>query len=143
MGIQRGDQRQYFQQVAGKTNIGEMALLANEALNTGVSVTQKANESNLANNQIDLSTKFLAKNNEINTKYTGAYCETKNIKLTLQIQNVKLKFKKHLKNLQAVMTSTLFVKVNGIQSKTTFITVIKCTMQIGLKNNKTQILKRI
>ena len=69
MGIQRGDQRQYFQQVAGKTNIGEMALLANEALNTGVSVTQKANESNLANNQIDLSTKFLAKNNEINTKY--------------------------------------------------------------------------
>lgn len=67
--IQRGDQRQYFQQVAGQTNIGDMAQLANQALNTGVSTVQKANESNLANNQIDLSTKFLAKNNEINTKY--------------------------------------------------------------------------
>jgi len=39
------------------------------AVNSGVSITQKANESTLANNQIDLSTKFLAKNNEINTKY--------------------------------------------------------------------------
>ncbi len=67
--IQRGDSRQYFQQVAGQTNIGDMALLANQALNTGVSTVQKANESNLANNQIDLSTKFLAKNNEINTKW--------------------------------------------------------------------------
>ena len=67
--IQRGDERQYYQQEASRTNIGDMALLANEALNTGMSIVQKANESNLANNQIDLSTKFLAKNNEINTKY--------------------------------------------------------------------------
>jgi len=67
--IERGDQRKYYQQEASRTNIGDMALLANEALNTGMSITQKANESTLANNQIDLSTKFLAKNNEINTKY--------------------------------------------------------------------------
>ena len=67
--IQRGDERQYYQQEASRTNIGDMALLANEALNTCMSIVQKANESNLANNQIDLSTKFLAKNNEINTKY--------------------------------------------------------------------------
>lgn len=38
-------------------------------INTALDVTQKANQSTLANNQIDLSTKFLAKNNEINTKY--------------------------------------------------------------------------
>ena len=38
-------------------------------VNTALDVTQKANQATLANNQIDLSTKFLAKNNEINTKY--------------------------------------------------------------------------
>lgn len=38
-------------------------------VNTALDVTQKANQAALANNQIDLSTKFLAKNNEINTKY--------------------------------------------------------------------------
>ena len=67
--IQRGDQRQYYQQVASKTNIGDMALLANEALNTGMTITQKANEATLANNQIKLSNDFYVKNNEINTKY--------------------------------------------------------------------------
>lgn len=69
MHIQRGDNRQYFQQQAGKNFAGDVANLINEGLNTGVSITQKANESTLANNQIDLSAKFLAKNNEINTKY--------------------------------------------------------------------------
>lgn len=39
------------------------------SINTGISVVQKANESKLANNQIDLSTRFLQKNNEINTKW--------------------------------------------------------------------------
>lgn len=69
MHIQRGDDRKYFQQQASKNFAGDVANLINEGLNTGVSITQKANESTLANNQIDLSTKFLAKNNEINTKY--------------------------------------------------------------------------
>jgi len=69
MGIQRGDQRQYYQQEASRTNIGDIAQLVNEGLNTGMSITQKANEATLANNQIQLANDFYVKNNEINTKY--------------------------------------------------------------------------
>ncbi len=69
MSIQRGDDRKYFQHQALKSYAGEVAQLVNDGLNTGVSIAQKANESNLANNQISLSTEFMAKNNEINTKY--------------------------------------------------------------------------
>lgn len=68
--IQQGDTRQYFSNHEGNIDFsGQVANLLNQGVNAGVSVAQKANESTLANNQIDLSTKFLAKNNEINTKY--------------------------------------------------------------------------
>lgn len=68
--IQQGDTRQYFSNHEGNIDFsGQVANLLNQGVNAGVSITQKANESTLANNQIDLSTKFLAKNNEINTKY--------------------------------------------------------------------------
>ena len=67
--IQRGDTRQYIQQEALKDFSGAYANLINQGVQQGVSITQKANESAMANNQIELSTRFLAKNNEINTKY--------------------------------------------------------------------------
>lgn len=70
MNIQRGDQRQYLSQGVANTDFsGQYANMANTAMNTGVTIAQKANQSTLASNQIDLSTQFLAKNNEINTKY--------------------------------------------------------------------------
>lgn len=69
MHIKRGDNRQYFQQQAGKNFAGDVANLINEGLNTAVLITQKANESTLANNQIQLANDFYKKNNEINTKY--------------------------------------------------------------------------
>ena len=70
MTIQRGDIRQYLPQgIANQDFSGQYARLAENAMNAGVSITEKANQSTLANNQIDLSTKFLAKNNEINTKW--------------------------------------------------------------------------
>ena len=67
--IQRGDTRQYIQQEALKDFSGAYANLINQGVQQDVSITQKANESAMANNQIELSTRFLAKNNEINTKY--------------------------------------------------------------------------
>ena len=68
--IQRGDVRQYLPQgIANQDFSGQYARLAENTMNAGVSITEKANQSTLANNQIDLSTKFLAKNNEINTKW--------------------------------------------------------------------------
>ena len=68
--VQRGDRRQYLPQgIANQDFSGQYARLAENAMNAGVSITEKANQSKLANNQIDLSTKFLAKNNEINTKW--------------------------------------------------------------------------
>ena len=68
--IQRGDARQYISQaIANQDFSGQYAKIAENALNAGISITEKANQSTLANNQIDLSTKFLAKNNEINTKW--------------------------------------------------------------------------
>jgi hypothetical protein len=68
--IQQGDNRQYFSTHEVSADMsGQYAETLNNALNSGVSITQKANESTMAHYQIDLSTKFLAKNNEINTKY--------------------------------------------------------------------------
>lgn len=67
--IQQGDQRQYFASESPVDFSGQVANILGQGLNTGVSITQKANESTMASNQIDLSTKFLAKNNEINTKW--------------------------------------------------------------------------
>lgn len=70
MAIQRGDARQYLSQaIANQDFSGQYAKIAENAMNAGISITEKANQSTLANNQIDLSTKFLAKNNEINTKW--------------------------------------------------------------------------
>ncbi|MBQ4114639.1 hypothetical protein IJD34_04475 [bacterium] len=67
--IQRGDTRQYIQREAQMDFSGAYANMLNQGVQQGVSITQKANESTMANNQIELSTRFLAKNNEINTKY--------------------------------------------------------------------------
>lgn len=68
--IQQGDIRQYFSQHQPDIDYsGQYANMLNSGLQTGVSITQKANESTMASNQIDLSTKFLAENNKINTKY--------------------------------------------------------------------------
>ena len=63
--IQQGDQRQYFASESPVDFSGQVANILGQGLNTGVSITQKANESTMASNQIDLSTKFLAKNNEM------------------------------------------------------------------------------
>ena len=67
--IQRGEQRQYIQQQAEMDFSGAYANSLNQGVQQGVSITQKANEATMANNQIELSTRFLQKNNEINTKY--------------------------------------------------------------------------
>lgn len=68
--IQQGDQRQYFSNhQADVDTSGQVINALNQGLQSGVSLIQKANESTMASNQIDLSTKYLAINNEINTKY--------------------------------------------------------------------------
>lgn len=67
--IERGDNRQYFSQESLIDTSGDMAKATGNAVDAGVSITQKAQESTLANYQIDLSAKFLEKNTEINTKY--------------------------------------------------------------------------
>ena len=65
--------RQYFSQgLEGhevSQGIKSVGNALSNSINTGISVVQKANETKMMNNQIDLSTKFLAKNNEINTKW--------------------------------------------------------------------------
>lgn len=68
--IQQGDTRQYFSKHEGVIDTtGQYANMINKGIQSGVSITQKANESTMASNQIDLSTRFLAENNKINTKY--------------------------------------------------------------------------
>lgn len=68
--IQQGDTRQYFSKHEGAIDTtGQYANMINKGIQSGVSITQKANESTMASNQIDLSTRFLAENNKINTKY--------------------------------------------------------------------------
>jgi len=70
MHIQQGDDRQYFSKgIAELDTSGQIADMFGQGVQAGVSITQKANESTLASNQIDLSTKFLAENNKINLKY--------------------------------------------------------------------------
>jgi len=65
--------RQYFShELSGhetSQGIKQIGDALSNNINTAIDVTQRANQSTLASNQIDLSTKFLAKNNEINTKY--------------------------------------------------------------------------
>ena len=68
--IAQGNQRQYFSQaVEQPQNLGAVVSSLTDGVNQGISIVQKANESNLANNQVQLATDFMAKNNEINTKY--------------------------------------------------------------------------
>lgn len=68
--VQQGDIRNYLSKGIAQVDFaGKVADVLNQGLNSGVSIAQKANESTMANNQIDLSAKFLTKNNEINTKY--------------------------------------------------------------------------
>lgn len=70
MDIERGDNRQYFENYVPKEDIsGQVAGALYQGMQSGVSITQKANEADLASKQIDLSTRFLAENNRINTKY--------------------------------------------------------------------------
>ena len=71
--VQRGNQRQYFANQISGNEISEAIRHVGNTLSGTFNQTQnvinKANESKLANYQIDLSTKWMAKNNEINTKY--------------------------------------------------------------------------
>ena len=68
--IQRGDERQYLPQgVADADFSGQAANIIESAANTGISITQKANQSDLASKQIDLASQWYSKNNEINLKY--------------------------------------------------------------------------
>ena len=77
MHIQQGDDRQYFSKgIAELDTSGQIADMFGQGVQAGVSITQKANESTLASNQIDLSTKFLAENNKINLKYQADQTNT-------------------------------------------------------------------
>lgn len=68
--IQRGDTKQYLTKgIAEQDFTGNAANIFESGVQSAYTITQKANESTLANNQIDLSANFLLKNNEINTKY--------------------------------------------------------------------------
>ena len=71
--IQRGNIREYYSKELTGHEVSEGIMqvgtgIAN-AIGTVQSVTEKANESKLANYQIDLSNKFMKINNDINTKY--------------------------------------------------------------------------
>ncbi len=68
--IEQGNQRQYFSQAVEQT--ADYGDIGQNLIDGGMqiaSITQMANESKMSNYQVDLSTKFLEKNNEINTKY--------------------------------------------------------------------------
>lgn len=71
--INQYNNRQYFaHQLSGHETSEGIKQVGNaiyNSINTAIDVTQKANQSSLASNQIDLSSKFLAENNRINTKY--------------------------------------------------------------------------
>lgn len=70
MNVQRGDTRQYFSHEAENVNsVGQVASILGGAVEAGVDIAEKAQQSKIANYRVDLSTKFLAKNNEINLKY--------------------------------------------------------------------------
>ena len=67
---QRGDDRQYLTRgVTEQDFSGQYANMVNQAMGATQSITQKANESDLASKQIDLATEWYKKNNEINLKY--------------------------------------------------------------------------
>ena len=71
--IQRGNIREYYsKELTGhevSEGIKQVGTGIANAIGTVQSVTEKANESKLANYQIDLSNKFMKINNDINTKY--------------------------------------------------------------------------
>lgn len=68
--IQRGDTREVFTNVATKSADYSGAISGiNNVLNASINVAEVANQSKLANHQIDLANEALKLNNEINTKY--------------------------------------------------------------------------
>lgn len=68
--VQRGDDRQYLPSgIAERNNIGAYANMINDVMGATQSIAQQANQSDLASKQIDLSTEWYKKNNEINLKY--------------------------------------------------------------------------
>lgn len=70
MHVQQGNTRQYLSNaIQNVTNWGDIGSTINQGLEAGIQITQKANEAKMANFQVDLSTRFLEKNNEINIKY--------------------------------------------------------------------------
>ena len=101
--------RQYFSQgLEGhevSQGIKSVGNALSNSINTGISVVQKANETKMMNNQIDLSTKFLAKTRK--SILSG--------KLIRQILKQKKKDRKPLKHLQVSTKSILCVKHNGMK----------------------------
>ena len=70
MHIQQGDDRQYFSKNEQEINVlGEVVNSLGQGAQNAFTIAQKADETKLADYQVDLSTKFLEKNNEINIKY--------------------------------------------------------------------------
>ena len=71
--IERGNNREYFSNQLSGNEISEGIKQVGQSLansfNDAQNITLSANESKLANNQVDLSSEFFKKNNEINTKY--------------------------------------------------------------------------
>ena len=67
--IQQGDYLTASPNVANRNYIGEVADVFNNAINSTQAIAYKANESKLANNQIDLANRALKINNDINIKY--------------------------------------------------------------------------
>ena len=65
--VQRGDDRQYFTNTARE--YGDYSGAVSTAINTVDSISKQANQTKLANYQVDLSARFMKKNQEINTKY--------------------------------------------------------------------------
>lgn len=65
--VQRGDTRQYYTE--GYEQKADWGPTLSGAVDAAVKIGQTAGQSKFAENQIDLNAKFMAKNNEINTKY--------------------------------------------------------------------------
>lgn len=71
--IQRGNQREYYSRELTGHEVSQGIKQVGTSIANGIgqfqSITEKANESKLANYQIDLSNRFMQINNDINTKY--------------------------------------------------------------------------
>ncbi|MEI8127980.1 MAG: hypothetical protein WCG95_00050 [bacterium] len=67
--VQRGDDRQYFENFKPENDYGVNFQTTQSALNSGISIAQQANQSKLANYQVDVNNKLQTENDRINTKY--------------------------------------------------------------------------